>query len=94
MRYRHTTTYNADINNDGVTDYLVTLTPAMHSRSAGRHHSAQQPSLAPAITAASDWNTVWDIDATVTNATTGAFIHMHSGVNVLLTEAKKNLACP
>jgi Tfp pilus assembly protein PilX len=89
-----TTTYNADINNDGITDDVVTLTPTCIRATVAVTTPPSSQSLAPAIVSISDWNTVWDIDATVANVTTGASIHMHSGVNVLLHQAQKDVACP
>lgn len=39
------------------------------------------------------WNTVWEIEATVNNLTTGAKTVVSSGVRVLLSETQKNLVC-
>jgi hypothetical protein len=59
--------------------------------------SSSDPSsvgLSPNLTAASTWNTVWDLDATVASSTTQAAVRVRSGVRVLLNEAQKNEVCP
>lgn len=37
--------------------------------------------------------TVWDLNATVTDALSGAFVHVRQGVRVLLSQAQYNAVC-
>jgi hypothetical protein len=46
------------------------------------------------MTLASTWNTIWDLEAQVTDADSGAAVVVHTGVRVLLGEAEKNASCP
>lgn len=61
--------------------------------------SSSDPSsvgLSPNLTAASTWNTVWDLNATVLpneNAAEAA-VRVRAGVRVLLNEAQKDEVCP
>ena len=61
--------------------------------------SSSDPSsvgLSPTLTAASTWNTVWDLNATVapTSNAAEAAVRVRSGVRVLLNEAQKDVVCP
>jgi len=53
-------------------------------------------SLPPSMSAASTWNTVWDLDANVDAADNagGAAVRVRSGVRVLLSEVEKDTVCP
>ncbi|MFZ6048044.1 PilX N-terminal domain-containing pilus assembly protein [Pseudomonas sp. CR3202] len=85
-------TSNVDIDNDGKVDYVVDIAKPV----------CIQESLAQVVAPSSEtlaisnntWNTVWSLDATVSDSTTGALVHVRSGVRVLLTDAKKNAVCP
>jgi len=61
--------------------------------------SSSDPSsvgLSPNLTAASTWNTVWDLTATVapTSNVAEAAVRVRSGVRVLLNESQKDEVCP
>ena len=89
---------NIDINNDGVIDYTVsfaapkcvsatTITPAslpISSLSLGSSFAS---------TSTSYYQTVWDLDATVTDSASGASVHLHQGIRKLLTQAQYTAAC-
>ena len=53
-------------------------------------------SLPLAMSGASTWNTVWDVDASVDGDENagGATVRVREGVRVLLTEAQKDAVCP
>jgi hypothetical protein len=91
---------NIDLNNDGITDYVVVLnTPTCVS-------SAQIPgtTVAPSsLSLGSSFNpstsnlyeTVWDLDANVTDLNgSGAAVRVHQGVRVLLTQNQIQAVCP
>jgi len=46
------------------------------------------------MTTQSAWNTIWDVQAEVNDANTGALVRVRQGVRVLLTLAQKNAVCP
>jgi Tfp pilus assembly protein PilX len=83
-----------DLDNDGNTDYLVEVTPACISVSRAETADPSSLALPPAMTLASTWNTIWDIEARVTSEETGASVVTHSGVRVLLSQAERDLSCP
>jgi len=89
------TTYpTVDLNNDGVVDYTVAVTPACMNASIAESADPSSVSLPGSMSVASTWNTVWDIQAQVTDADTGAAVVVHAGVRALLTQSEKNAACP
>ena len=95
---------NVDINNDGVTDYLVTVaTPACVSSTTITPAAPPASSLINLPTSfasanSSYYDTVWDIDATATDPpgalVTGASVEIHQGVRVLLTQTQHDAVCP
>lgn len=90
---------NVDINNDGVTDYTVQF-PAPTCVSASTVTSTSSPpsslSLPNAFNAAGAtfYDTVWDIDAQVTDVASGASAQVHQGVRVLLDQTQYATVCP
>lgn len=90
---------NVDINNDGVTDYTVQVaTPVCVSASA-QSSTIPPPSsltLPPVFNPAAStfYNTVWDLNAQVTDAASGASANVHQGVRVLLSQAQYTAVCP
>jgi hypothetical protein len=86
-----------DIDNNGTNDYSVAIAvPQCISATQAFGADPSSLSLPPAMTVASTWNTVWDIDATVNSATNvgGAAVRVRTGVRVLLPEAQKDAVCP
>jgi hypothetical protein len=86
-----------DIDNNGTTDYTVAIAvPQCISATQAFGADPSSLSLPPAMTVASTWNTVWDIDATVNSASNvgGAAVRVRTGVRVLLPEAQKDAVCP
>ena len=85
---------NVDINNDGNNDYVVAIAPPVCIRaSIDTAGFVSSVTLGAAMSAASSWNTVWDIEALVDNAKTGAKTTVNAGVRVLLTQTQKNTVC-
>lgn len=86
-----------DLNNDGATDYSVAIaTPScirvvkeLGSGSTGTASSVTL-GISPSI---EYYNTVWDIDATVTDASSGASIRLRQGFRVRLNQSQCDNAC-
>jgi hypothetical protein len=85
-----------DSDGNGTIDYVVEIAKP-ECIQATQAFSADPSSLAlpAALTVASTWNTVWDIDATVNGGQNagGAAVRVRAGVRVLLTEAQKEVVC-
>jgi hypothetical protein len=80
-----------DINNDGVDDYFADVTPTCVRAtlaSAAAPSSLSLPGMSNLT-----WNTVWDLDASVLDAVTGASVRVRTGVRVLLSDAQKLSVC-
>lgn len=83
-----------DINNDGVTDYVVNISiPVCVRASIDTSATVSSITLGTAMSTSYNWNTLWDIQAVVNDTKTGAKTTVHAGTRVLLTQAKKNLIC-
>lgn len=86
---------SVDIDNNGTPDYLVNIaTPTCVRASIASPGAASSLSLGSGMSTASFWNTVWDIQADVNDAVTGASVRVRQGVRVLLSQSQKNLVCP
>lgn len=88
---------NVDINNDSATDYVVSIATPVCIRESEvvAVITGQESGLRSTLTTPpSKWNTVWSLDATVSDSASGASAHVRSGVRVLLTQTEKNLVCP
>jgi Tfp pilus assembly protein PilX len=88
---------NVDINNDEVSDYVVNMAvPLCISATEAFGADPSSLSLPVTMSAASTWNTVWDLDATVNGAQNAgeATVRVRAGVRVLLTDVQKDAVCP
>lgn len=89
---------NVDLNHDGLNDYVVAIavpacvrgSPIAAASGTGSGSSISLGFAPPA----SEYNTVWDIDATVTDARSGTSVHVHQGVRKRLTQAQLTAVCP
>jgi len=84
---------NIDIDNSGTTDYIVNITLPTCVRATVASTPALSSLSLPAMSGSSSWNTVWEVEATVTDANSGVAVEVHSGVRVLLTQAEKDAVC-
>lgn len=85
---------DVDINNDALTDYVVHIaTPVCIRASIDSAAVISSVTLGTAMSSASNWNTLWDIEATVDDAKTGAKTTVRVGTRVLLSQAEKDAAC-
>jgi Tfp pilus assembly protein PilX len=84
---------NVDNNNDGTTDYVVDIaTPVCVRASIDTSATLSSISL-PGMSTITQWNTVWDVEAVVTDANTGANTKVSAGMRVLLTQSQKDTVC-
>ena len=96
-----------DINNDGKTDYTVqiaapTCVRATKASGGGGSNSAGPGGITgggssggSGLEALPDqYNSVWDISTTVTDAASGASIAVRQGVRALLSQAQFDALCP
>ena len=88
-----------DLDSDGTNDYEVHIDPPQCSRATVAQTTApSSESLPPEMGTVSNWNTVWDIRATVAPAA-GLFnageaaVDVRVGVRVLLSQAQKDAVC-
>lgn len=85
---------NVDINNDSTTDYIVSIaTPVCVGSSIDAPANLSSVQLPITMTSSSSWNTLWEIEAVVNDAVTGAKTTVRSGTRVLLSQAQKNAVC-
>lgn len=88
-------TVAVDINKDSTPDYTVAV--ALPTCIRATQATVAPPSdveLGPGMSSGSTWNTDWDLDATVTDAATGAQVRVRQGVRVLLSQSQKTASCP
>ena len=85
--------FPVDINADGTTDYLVNMPQPVCVRFTRANTSVASSVTLPGMTAVDAWNTIWELDATATDATTGARVRVRQGVRKLLSDTEKNLVC-
>jgi hypothetical protein len=85
--------FPVDINADGTTDYLINMPEPVCLRFTRANTSVASSVTLPGMTAVDAWNTIWELDATATDATTGARVRVRQGVRKLLSDTEKNLVC-
>ncbi|MBD9512992.1 MULTISPECIES: PilX N-terminal domain-containing pilus assembly protein [Pseudomonadaceae] len=83
---------NVDINNDGTTDYQVSMASPV-CMSARPSPSNLACGGGQAAMCSTGWDTVWGLNADVTDAVTGTSVRVRSGVRVHLTDSQKVAAC-
>lgn len=84
--------FSVDINKDGSNDYTVAVAIPICTRAL--QASVGAPSSIPGMSSGATWTTEWDIAATVTDTASGAFVEVHQGVRVLLSQTQKDSICP
>jgi hypothetical protein len=88
-------TLETDINNDGTSDYMVAIaTPVCMRATPVGITTKSSISLGKSMSMITDWNTVWEINASVTDAATGASVRAISGVRVVRSDGQKKTECP
>lgn len=84
---------NVDINNDTTTDYVVSIAIPTCIR-AVLAVGSPPPSTVGFVAPATKYNTLWDVDATITDASSGASVRVRQGARVRLTQTEKDTVCP
>jgi hypothetical protein len=88
-------TIEVDINNDDTADYTVAIaTPVCVRATPAGTTTKSSISLGQSMSMVTDWNTVWELNATVTDPKSGAFIRTLSGVRVVRSDSQKKTECP
>lgn len=82
-----------DINNDGTSDYTAEIATPVCIR-ATVADPAPPSSVSLPVMASSTWNTVWNLESTVSDPLSGAAVRIRSGVRVLLTQSQCDAVCP
>lgn len=83
---------DVDINNDGTKDYTVSMeAPVCMSVKRSPSTSACTGPLEPMCS--KEWDSIWVLNANVTDNVTGTSVRVRSGVRVHLNDAQKNAAC-
>lgn len=86
---------DVDINHDGTADYVVSIaTPVCIRAAIDTTATSSSVTLGTAMSTVNNWNTTWDIKATVNDAKTGAKTVVNVGTRVLLRQAQKDAVCP
>lgn len=86
-------TFTVDIDKNGTDDYSVYIKKPECTRAL--QATFDLPSdVELNVTSGSSWNTDWDIDATVTDASSGSSVRVRQGIRVLLAQAQKESVCP
>ena len=86
-------TINVDNNNDGITDYEVAIATPVCIRASIDALATKSDIDNPLLSTIDQWNTIWDVQAVVTNANTGANTTVSAGMRVLLTQTQKETVC-
>jgi hypothetical protein len=90
-----TQTFAVDINGDGTNDYSVIV--GQPQCLGWKQASVAAPSdveLPPNMQFAAEFQTDWDIVATVSDSASGAAVEVHEGVRKRLSQAVKEAVCP
>jgi hypothetical protein len=88
-----------DLNNDSTTDYTVDFAaPVCVSATVISGSSAPPSSITLgsmfAVGTPNYYHTIWDLDANVVDAASGATMRVRQGVRVLLNQAQFDAVCP
>ena len=86
-------TENVDINQDTVTDYLVTVPVPVCVRATRANVTTSSSVTLPGFSATGAWNTVWEITAIATDVASGTSVSVVHAIRYLLTEVEKNAVC-
>jgi Tfp pilus assembly protein PilX len=82
-----------DINADGVDDYRVDLAIPRCVRATQIAGTAHASVTLPGMSAIDAWNTTWELEATVSEASTGARAQVLQGVRTILRTSLKDALC-
>jgi len=83
-----------DLNDDSTTDFLVSMPAPTCVRATKAIGTSISSVTLPGMTSSSAYNTVWELRATATDASSGTNVTVVHGARVLLSQAQKNANCP
>ena len=83
--------YGGAIDGD---EYLVDLAVPRCVRAIQAAVTTASSVTLPGMTSVSAYNTIWELDATATESTTGAKVRVIQGVRILLSQTELNAVCP
>lgn len=86
---------NIDINNDGLIDYEVVVEKPECIRfvEVPVAEEGRESGVRSGIVTPSQWNTLWNISASVSDSASGAMVKVRSGVWVLISQSRKDAGC-
>jgi hypothetical protein len=87
-------TYLVDMDGDANDDFSVAVLEPQCVRAVQVASPLGFSVTLPGMAVATSWNTVWELDATATELTTGANVQVLHGVRVLLSNVEKAAVCP
>ncbi len=85
---------DVDLNNDGSVDYVVKVGIPVCIRASVGGAPVKSSITLPNMSSTGFWNTIWDIEATVTDVVSSASVQVHSAVRQLRTDTQKAAECP
>ena len=86
---------NIDLNNDGASDYSVTVAvPQCIRATPAAASQVSEVEMGGNMQTAGFWFTDWEIRAAVNDTATGARATVVQGIRLYQTETEKNLECP
>jgi Tfp pilus assembly protein PilX len=90
-----TQTFTVDINGDGTDDYSVTLAqPVCLGWKQAAVAAPSDVEMPVTMQYAAEYQTDWDVQANVTDGSTGASVEVHEGVRKRLSQSQKDTVCP
>ena len=86
--------FDIDVDHDLNNDVRVAVAEPVCVRAIPASITASSSVLLPGFSAPAAWNTLWEIDATASDVSSGTKVRVRQGVRVLLSETDRNLYCP
>jgi hypothetical protein len=83
-----------DLNGDGAADFLVAIALPRCVRASLAEGNVSSSVTLPGMSSSGAWNTIWELDATATEANTGTRVRVLQGIRVMLSAALKDTYCP
>ena len=82
-----------DIDGDSVDEFLVDLALPICVRATKAASDSTSSVTLPGMSGTSYWNTVWELDATAREASTGVSVRVIQGVRLLMNDSDKTNYC-
>jgi hypothetical protein len=90
-----TQTFNVDINGDGSDDYAVTVAqPVCLGWKQAAVAAPSDVEMPLTMQYAAEYQTDWDVQANVSDSTTGTSVEVHEGLRKRLSQSQKDTICP